>query len=106
MPAPHSRSTFLVLAALQDGAKHGYEISTHIREKSAGVLRLSFGALYPVLHRLEKDGLVEGHWQDIGEVKRKKVYVLTAKGRKALGAERRRYEDFAGALAKLLGGKA
>ena len=57
-----SRGTFLALLALQDGPKHGYEISTWIEARSRGFFSLSFGALYPILHRLEKEGLVEGAW--------------------------------------------
>lgn len=97
------RGAFLVLAALRQGAKHGYEIATHLRERSGGVFTLSFGALYPILHRLEKDGLVSGTWEDVGPAKRKKVYALTRKGETALGAEKARYLAFAGALSKLLG---
>ncbi len=97
------RGTFLVLLALRGGPKHGYEIAAHLRERSGGVFTLSFGALYPILHRLEKDGLVSGSWQDIGPAKRKKVYTLTRRGEAALGTEKARYLLFAGALSKLLG---
>jgi PadR family transcriptional regulator len=97
------RGAFLVLVALRGGPKHGYEIAAHLREASGGVLTLSFGALYPILHRLERDGLVSGSWQEVGPAKRKKVYALTSQGEAALGAERARYLAFAGALSKLLG---
>jgi PadR family transcriptional regulator PadR len=99
-----SRASFLVLLALRRGARHGYEIATWIEERSQGVFSLSFGALYPVLHRLEKEGLLAATWHAVGEagVKRKKVYALTAAGRKALEAERARYEAWAGAFARLL----
>ena len=101
-----SRGTFLVLLALQQGPKHGYEISTYLKGRTAGFFSISFGALYPILHRLEKDGLVKGAWEDVGSAKRKKVYALTAKGRRALDGERDRYEATADAFAKLLGSKA
>ncbi len=97
------RGAFLVLLALRGGPQHGYEIAAHLRERSGGVFTLSFGALYPILHRLEKDGLVSGRWQDVGPAKRKKVYALTRQGEAALGAEKARYLAFAGALSKLLG---
>ena len=102
-PLPPSRGAFLVLIALRGGPKHGYEIASHLEERSGGVFTLSFGALYPILHRLEKDGLVSGTWQEVGPAKRKKVYALTRQGEAALGAERARYLAFAGALSKLLG---
>jgi DNA-binding PadR family transcriptional regulator len=104
MPESQSpRGAFLVLLALRGGPKHGYEIAAHLRERSGGIFTLSFGALYPILHRLEKDGLVSGSWQDVGPAKRKKVYALTRQGEAALGAEKARYLAFAGALSKLLG---
>ena len=97
------RGAFLVLLALRGGPKHGYEIAAHLRERSGGIFTLSFGALYPILHRLERDGLTSGSWQDVGPTKRKKVYALTRQGEAALGAEKARYLAFAGALSKLLG---
>ena len=100
-----SRGTFLVLLALKDGAKHGYEIAGHLSERTEGVFSISFGALYPILHRLEKDGLVSARWEAVGSsgAKQRKVYALTAKGRRALTAERASFEALTGAFARLLG---
>jgi PadR family transcriptional regulator, regulatory protein PadR len=102
--ASWGRAEFLVLVALRAGAKHGYQIATWLEERSGGFFTLSFGALYPVLHRLEKDGLLSASWQAVGEAgrKRKKVYALTARGRRALESERARFEALAGAFARLL----
>jgi len=99
-----SRGPFMVLLALQDGAKHGYEIAAYLRERSDGFFSISFGALYPILHQLEKDGLISGDWQPVGQ-KPKKVYPLTRAGRKMLAAERARFDRFVGAFGKLLGDK-
>ncbi len=98
-----TRGAFLVLIALRGGPKHGYEIAAHLRDRSDGVFTLSFGALYPILHRLEKEGLVSASWHEVGPAKRKKVYALTDAGEAALGAARERYLALAGALSKLLG---
>ena len=106
MPEPwKSRGTFLVLLALKGGAKHGYEIAGHLSERTQGVFSMSFGALYPILHRLEKDGLVSARWEAVGQsgAKQRKVYALTAKGRRALTAERASFEALTGAFARLLG---
>jgi PadR family transcriptional regulator PadR len=99
-----SRGTFLVLLALKDGAKHGYEIAGHLSERTRGVFTLSFGALYPILHRLEKDGLVSARWEAVGAsgAKQRKVYAMTAKGRRALTAERASFAALTGAFARLL----
>jgi len=106
MSDTRSRGIFLTLLALQDSPKHGYEIASYLKERSGGFFSLSFGALYPILHRLEKGGLVSARWQRVGSSKEKKVYALTAKGRKAIEEERQNYDALAGAFAKLFGGKA
>jgi PadR family transcriptional regulator PadR len=99
-----TRADFLVLLALRAGPKHGYQVATWLEQQSDGFFTLSFGALYPVLHKLEKDGLLSSRWQAVGEagLKRKKVYSLTAAGRRALENERARFEAYTGALERLL----
>jgi PadR family transcriptional regulator, regulatory protein PadR len=102
-----TRADFLVLLALQTGPKHGYQIATWLEQRSGGYFTLSFGALYPVLHRLKKEGLLSAEWQAVGEagLKRKKVYSLTARGRRGLESERARFEALSGAFARLLAAK-
>jgi len=102
---PTSRGAFLVLLALHDGPKHGYEVAAFIKERSEGHFSLSFGALYPVLHKLEAEKLIAGNWREAGEAKKKKVYTLTGAGKKALSGERDRYEASTLAFAKLLASK-
>ena len=98
-----SRGPFLVLLALRTGPKHGYEIASWLKDQTDGFFSLSFGALYPILHQMEKDGFVDGSWEEVGATKRRKVYTLTARGREALGEERERYEAYVGAFKRLLG---
>jgi PadR family transcriptional regulator, regulatory protein PadR len=100
------RGAFLTLLALDDGPRHGYEISTWVKQRSAGFFTLSFGALYPILHKLERDGLVAGAWEAVGPAKARRIYKLLAKGRKALARERAAWQDSTAALARLLGAKA
>lgn len=98
-----AQGRFMVLLALEDGPKHGYEIARYLKERSGGFMSLSFGSLYPVLHKLEKDKLVTAEWEDAGATKKKKVYALTQRGRAAVRKERSSYEAFTAALQKLLG---
>ena len=95
----------LALLALSSGPKHGYEISSWIEARSGGFYSLSFGALYPLLHRLEKDGLIAGAWEAAGDARKRKVYALTPAGQAALADERARYEAGAEAMALLLGAR-
>jgi PadR family transcriptional regulator PadR len=104
--AGKTRGRFMVLLALADGPKHGYEVARHLEERSGGYFSLSFGALYPVLHRLEKEKLVSASWMDAGALRKKKVYALTAKGHAVLNEERADYEAFTLAFARLLGRQA
>jgi PadR family transcriptional regulator, regulatory protein PadR len=74
----------LILASLQGGAKHGYQIAVDIEEVSGGYFTFTHGTLYPILHQLEKEGLVDGEWESGGSRRRRKNYVLTVAGRRHL----------------------
>lgn len=85
--AKGSRTIFLVLLALSNGPMHGYEISKFIESKSNGFFRVPFGSLYPVLHRLETDKLIQAKWETNATQKQKKTYALTVRGKRALKDE-------------------
>ena len=73
----------LVLAVLRNGAKHGYEVALDLERSSGGQFVLQHGTLYPVLHRLERERLIRGRWEQAAG-RRRKVYMLTASGRRKL----------------------
>lgn len=81
-------ATTLVLGILAGGAAHGYAIMRRVAELSAGEMDWADGMLYPLLHRLERLGLVESAWETSEQGRRRKLYSLTAAGRAQL-AERR-----------------
>jgi PadR family transcriptional regulator PadR len=93
----------LVLQALGDGPLHGLAVSRRISADTRGALRVEEGALYPALHRLERDGLLEGSWGRTGENRRAKFYRLTKRGRRQLERETVRWARHAQAVAALLG---
>ena len=93
----------LVLQALGEGPLHGLAVSRRISAATADVLRVEEGALYPALHRLERDGLVVGEWGRTDENRRAKFYRLTRKGRRHLERETARWTRHAEAVASLLG---
>ena len=72
----------LILAILSEGRKHGYQIALEIEEKSEGYFKFNHGTLYPILHKLEKEGLIEGAWEQEGPKRKRKYYTLTTKGKK------------------------
>jgi PadR family transcriptional regulator, regulatory protein PadR len=80
----------LLLAILQQGPLHGYAIASELRARSDGALDVPEGTLYPVLHKLEKQGLVRSHWEKVGG-RRRRVYAASAKSQTAL---RERFETW------------
>jgi PadR family transcriptional regulator, regulatory protein PadR len=76
-----SLNELLILACLQRGPMHGYQIALEIEERSGGFFGFKHGTLYPILHHLEKGGLIDGDWDAGRSRRRKKEYVLTDAGR-------------------------
>jgi PadR family transcriptional regulator, regulatory protein PadR len=75
----------LILSMIREEPKHGYQIALEVEQRSGSVFELQHGTLYPILHRLERDGLVRGRWTGGG--RRRKEYTLTDAGRRHLGEE-------------------
>jgi len=81
----------LVLSILADGESYGYEIIQKVRELSGGHIEWSDGMLYPVLHRLEREGLIESQWKKADTGRERKYYSLSADGHKAVKTERQQW---------------
>ncbi len=93
----------LILATLRDGAKHGYQIAIDVEDESNGLVRFRHGTLYPILHRLEGEGWIEGSWSTAGG-RRRKVYTLTGAGRRHLTGGSHRMDDVFARLLDVLRG--
>jgi DNA-binding PadR family transcriptional regulator len=93
----------MVLAALRPGPAHGYALVAGLAEQSAGVFELGEGTVYPSLHRLERDGLIESRWVKHSG-RRRRIYELTRAGEVALGDRRRDWRLFARGMNALLEG--
>jgi len=91
-------STPLVLAILAEGDSYGYAILKRVRELSGGELEWTDGMLYPVLHRLERSGLIEARWEQAESGRRRKYYRVTESGREQLAEERRQWRTVDQAL--------
>jgi len=91
----------LLLSILADGESYGYEIIRMVRELSGGQIEWSDGMLYPVLHRLEHDGLINSEWKAADTGRQRKYYCLSADGRKALKTERQQWLAVHNTLGKL-----
>ncbi len=85
-------ATPLVLGILAEGDSYGYAILKRVSELSGGRLSWTDGMLYPLLHRLERQGYVEARWGKSESGRRRKYYRITRRGREALEAQQRQWE--------------
>ena len=92
----------LLLVVISEAPGYGYAITQSVRSRSGGKLDLKEGSLYPALHRLEREKLLESYWT-LHDGRRRKNYRLTAAGRKALAARRREWQAFTEGVRVVLG---
>jgi transcriptional regulator len=83
----------LVLKALTLEPLHGVGIARRISQITRGAFQVSFGSLFPALHRMEEAGWVEAEWRASENGRRAKYYRLTAAGREQLAAEERNWHE-------------
>ena len=92
----------LILKTLTRGPMHGYGIAQFILQASDDVLHVEEGSLYPALHRLELDELVDSEWKPSENNRRAKYYRMTALGRKQLAHESNHWSRLTGAIARVM----
>lgn len=93
----------IILSILASGESYGYAILQRIETLSQGELSWEDSTLYPVLHRLENDGLLASSWRQAANGRRRKYYRLTLKGQQALESEKRQWLRVDAVLAQLWG---
>ena len=96
----------LLLKVLALGPLHGYGIAQRIEQVSGGVFRITLGALYPALQRLERTGLVSARWSVSDNNRRARYYTLTAAGRRRLADQQKAWERTAAAMMRILSAEA
>ena len=84
----------LILSILNEGRKHGYEIALQLEQKSQGFFTFNHGTLYPILHKVEKEGFIKGHWKQEGSKRQRKYYTLTAKGKRYYQKQIESWQNF------------
>jgi len=92
----------LILRTLSREPMHGWAVSHRIQDISKDALRVNQGSLYPALHRLEEDGLIEAEWGVSELGRRAKFYEITAAGRRELQAEDARWRATTTAIGHVL----
>lgn len=77
-------TALLVLSSLSREATYGYRLLKKVNEEATGLFTWQEGTLYPILHKLEQEGLVEAEWRQADTGRRRKYYHVTKKGRETL----------------------
>ncbi|MBC5648323.1 PadR family transcriptional regulator [Christensenella tenuis] len=98
-------TTLLVLKLLENKDMYGYEMIEQLGKRSQNVFALKAGTLYPLLHGLEKKGMVQSYDREAGG-RTRKYYKLTNGGRKLLAEKRKEWDIFSSAVASVLKGGA
>lgn len=92
-----------VLRVLSDGPQHGYAIVQSIIQRSAGTLQFGEGSIYPVLHKLEQQGLLNSK-REIADGRQRIVYRLSKRGSKQLTESCTRWRNVAQSIQTLIEG--
>jgi PadR family transcriptional regulator PadR len=105
MPKPDNLQgslELLVMKILRRRPNHGFGIASYIQQTSDDVLRVEAGSLYPALHRMTEAGLITAEWRLSEAGRRARFYALTAKGRRKLDADRKKWRAVSAAVARIL----
>ncbi len=91
----------IILGILKQGTSYGYHIIKKLKELSGGTIEWSDGMLYPVLHRLEKEKLIQSKWELAENGRPRKYYQITSDGKKELLQEEKQWNQVNTVLEKL-----
>lgn len=98
-------TTLLVLSLLENRDQYGYEMIKELEAKSEKLFVLKEGTLYPILHKLENDGLITSYEKESTAGKRRKYYSLTKEGKKELAGKKSEWQVFARQVNRVIGGE-
>jgi|SRR6185437_3721342 len=100
--AARGAAVALMLALLEARPRHGYELALLIAQRSQGAIEFHAASLYPLLYRLERQGLIQGRWVERAGERRRRYYKLRPAGRQALAAQRQNWGAFLRGMAAIL----
>jgi len=78
----------LILSLLSQGESYGYALIQEVKRLSADKIEWTDGMLYPVLHRMEREGWIESRWGEAETGRKRKYYSLKGEGKRALKEQR------------------
>lgn len=94
-------TSLLILSILKKEDLYGYRIIRELERASENAFEMTEGTLYPILHALEKEGVLESYWQDF-DGRSRKYYHITKKGLKMLAEKKEEWESFSSSVTKVL----
>jgi PadR family transcriptional regulator PadR len=92
----------LILSVLSRESMHGYRIVKELDRMSEGYFAMAEGTIYPHLHQLEKEGLIEGYWESASGGRERKCYRITERGTADLARRREEWRRFREKLDRVL----
>jgi PadR family transcriptional regulator, regulatory protein PadR len=93
----------LILKTLTVQAMHGYGIAQELQRRSADVIRVEEGSLYPALQRMRQKGWISAEWRQTPNNQRARYYTITRAGRRQLGEQEAGFAELIAAIQQVLG---
>jgi PadR family transcriptional regulator PadR len=97
-------TTTLILKLLEEKDMYGYQMIETLAQKSDDTFNLKAGTLYPILHNLENNGIVESYEEEADNGRTRKYYHLTSKGKKLLQEKHQEWITYSSAVNRILNG--
>ena len=93
----------LILAVLEAGPRHGYEVGRLLERRSGGALDLSVSTLYSILYRMEQRKWIKARWVERPRERRRCCYTLTPAGTATLARQRKEWRAFSAMVSQMIG---
>lgn len=97
-------TSMLILDLLSKEDMYGYQMTKTLETLSDNTFTLKEGTLYPILHGLEKDKMIESYYEDTESLRKRKYYHITKDGRKLLDHKKQEWNTFSTTVNKVIGG--
>ena len=91
----------IILTILTDGENYGYELIKKVKVYSGDQLQWSEAMLYPVLHRMQRDNLINSRWEQLENGRKRKYYSITKTGRVALEEKKEEWQVMLGLFQRM-----
>lgn len=98
-------TVILILSLLEEKPMYGYEMIKEIDKKSRGVFEFKEGTLYPILHSLEVEGMIESYWEEGNQKRKRKYYRITGRGKLHTKEKKEEWEIFRSAVDQVIKGE-